>query len=162
MHNMKAILKGLDRLLDWAAILSMGALALLTLFSVTSRFVLKLPISFSEEVGRFLFIWMSYLGAAITMRKNEHIKLDIFHGKLSPKAYARLQAVVLGLTATFSVILAIEGTKLLKTAFMQTAPVSRIPLGVVYLIIPFTAACMALYSVLHAVQGLRAANGGGK
>lgn len=159
---MKVSVKFLDALLEKVAIASFGALVLLTLFSVLSRFLLKLPISFSEEVGRFLFIWMSYLGAAITMRKNEHIKLDLFLGKLSPRAYAILQAVVFTLIAVFCIVLGWEGTSLLQVAFMQTAPVSRIPLGVVYAIIPFSALCMALYSILHAVTGLRETKGGGK
>jgi len=159
---MKALLKVLDKLLDWGAILTMGVLSLLTLFSVLSRFILKMPISFSEEVGRFLFIWMSYFGAAITMRKNEHIKLDLFQGKLSPKAYAVLQTFVFALIATFCVVLSIMGTKQLETAFMQTAPVSRISLGVVYSIIPFSAFCMVIYSVLLAVRGIAQAWGGKK
>jgi TRAP-type C4-dicarboxylate transport system permease small subunit len=157
---MKASLKFIDRLLEIAAIASMGALVVLTLFSVLSRFIFKLPIAFSEEVGRFLFIWTAYLGAAITMRKNEHMKLDLFQGKLSPKAYSILQVIVFGLIAVFCIVLCREGTTLLDTAFKQTAPVSRIPLGVVYFIIPFTALCMVIFSIAHAVAVLKSMKGG--
>ncbi len=152
---MKALKKFYDNFLEITSIISMGTLVILTLTSVLSRNIFALPIPFSEEVGRFLFIWASFLGAAIVMKKNEHMKLDIFQGKLSPKAYSILQSAVFAIVAVFCFVLFAEGTKLLDVAFKQTAPVSRISLGVVYLVIPWSALFMGIYAVTHLVKTLK-------
>ena len=70
-----------DNFLEMTALFAFIGLIFLTLFQVLSRYIFTVPIAFSEEVGRFLFIWISFLGAAIVMKKNAHIRLDLLQGR---------------------------------------------------------------------------------
>jgi TRAP-type C4-dicarboxylate transport system permease small subunit len=156
---MKGIRKIFDRTLEAAAIISFAGLIFMTLFQVLSRYIFSVPIAFSEEVGRFLFIWISFLGAAIVMERNEHIRLDVFAGKISPENYRKIQVLVFCLTGAFSLLLLAKGTEMLDVAFRQTAPVSRLSMGWVYLVIPISAFFMAVYSAVHLFRVIRKLKG---
>jgi len=152
---MKSLFKALDRALEILAMASFAALILMTQFQVLSRYLFTVPIAFSEELGRFLFIWTSFLGAAIVMRKNEHIKLDLFHGRVSDRAYARLQVFVFAAVALFSLAFFYAGVRTLDVAFKQTASVSRLSMGAVYMILPGSAFFMAVYSISYLAKTIK-------
>lgn len=148
--------------MELIAMTAFAGLIFLTLFQVLSRYVFSVPIAFSEEVGRFLFIWISFLGAAIVMKRNEHIRLDLLIGKIPPKAYTIIQVLVFALTAMFSVLIFYNGYTMLDVAFRQIAPVSRLSMGYVYAVIPAAALFMAIFSVIHLVKTLIGLKGKGK
>ncbi|MFA6505804.1 MAG: TRAP transporter small permease [Treponemataceae bacterium] len=159
---MQSIGKAIDKALEILGIVSFAILVLLTLFGVISRYLFPVPIAFGEEVGRFLFIWTSFLGAAIVMKKNEHIRLDIFQGNISERGYKKLQIFVFFVIAVFCVVVFFAGSQALEVAFKQTAPVSRLSMGVVYLILPGSALLMGLYSVTFMVKTILSLKGGSK
>jgi len=136
----------IDRLFKILAIIIFLFVILLTISQVVSRYFLKLPIAFSEEVSRFLFIWISFLGAAMVMKDDEHIRLDIITEKLSPFGQLILKNIIQGMILIFSVVVTGHGIKLLHVAAKQVAPVSRISMGIVYAVIPLSFALMAIYS----------------
>lgn len=149
---MKSLRGALDRALEVIAVAALASLVLLTQFQVLSRYLFSVPIAFSEEVGRFLFIWTSFLGAAIVMRRNEHIRLDLFQGRISERGYRYLQAFVFCVVAVFSLVMCYAGIRTLGVAFKQTASVSRVSMGVVYLILPGSAAFMAVYALTYLAE----------
>ena len=124
---------------------------LLTTIQILSRYVFQFPIAFSDEVSRFLFIWISFLGAAMVMKDNSHIRLDIISEKLSPLGVLILNIFIQSLIFVFSITVTGQGLKLLGIAAKQVAPVSRISMGVVYSVIPFAFFLMAVYSLFHIV-----------
>lgn len=64
----------------------MFALMVLAIFlQIIMRFVFNNSLSWSEELGKFIFVWISWLGISIGQRKNEHIKITMVVDKLSPK-----------------------------------------------------------------------------
>lgn len=147
-----------DNLVEVVAMAMLLLLVFLTLFGVLSRYVLPVPISFTEELGRFLFIWISFLGAAIVMKRDEHIRLDLFQGFVSARALAVVRIFVFTCIAFLSVAMLITAPRLLSVAARQTAAVSRISMGTIYLILPLSAAltlAYALWHLGHTVAGLR-------
>ncbi len=151
--------KILDKALEAVSIASFAGLIFLTLFQVLSRYLFSVPIAFTEELGRFLFIWTSFLGAAIVMKKNEHIKLDLFQGRISDRNYTILQVFVFAAVFAFSLVILVAGAKTLGVAFKQTASVSRVSMGVVYLILPASAFFMAIYSFGYLIKTIASLKG---
>ena len=144
-----------NNFLEIFAVLTFLALILLTFFQVSSRYVFQAPITFSEEMGRFLFIWMSFLGAAIAMKHDKHIRLDVFHGKIRPALRHLFDVSVFLLILCFSVLVCAQGLKLSAATTRQIAPVSRIPMAYMYLIIPISAFFMGCYAARHLILRLR-------
>ena len=149
-----------DTLLERVAMAMFLLLIFVTLFQVLSRYVLPVPISFTEEVGRFLFIWISFLGAAIVMNRDEHIRLDLFHGRVSRRTYDALRIAVYVLIVVFSVGILLTSPDLLKVASRQTAAVSRISMGTVYAVLPLSAFLTMGYALIHLIQTAKGLRGG--
>lgn len=60
----------------------MGLMVLITFLQIIMRFVFNNSLSWSEEFGRLLFVWLTWLGISIGQRKGEHIKIAILSDKL--------------------------------------------------------------------------------
>jgi TRAP-type C4-dicarboxylate transport system permease small subunit len=150
-----------DKLLEWVAMAMFLLLIFATLFQVLSRYIFPVPISFTEEVGRFLFIWVSFLGAAIVMNRDQHIRLDLFQGRVSRRTYDALRIAVYALIVFFSVGVLLTSRDLLAVASRQTAAVSRISMGVVYTVLPLSALLTMGYALIHLIQAAKSLRGGG-
>lgn len=141
--------------LEILAVLAFVVLSFLTFFQVCSRYIFQTPITFSEEIARFLFIWISFLGAAIVMKSDKHIRLDLFHGKICPRLQHLLDISVFLLIFCFSVLVLVQGVKLSFATTRQIAPVSRIPMAYIYLIVPISALFMGFYAMRHIISRLQ-------
>jgi TRAP-type C4-dicarboxylate transport system permease small subunit len=70
-------------------ILQAAAIFVIIIFTVISRYGFNFVLSWSEEVPRYLLIWISFLGAAISVDLKDHIAFDYFHKRL-PGAFRGL------------------------------------------------------------------------
>lgn len=102
----------IDRAED-ICLVSMFALLVFFIFlQIIMRFVFNHSLVWSEELGKFIFVWISWLGISIGERRNEHIKITLVIDKFSPKwqkifeiiAYLILAAILL-VTIYYAVIL---------------------------------------------------------
>lgn len=84
--SMKKFLKILNKTEDVVLVVMFMAMVGSIFFQVIMRFVFNNSSSWSEELGKFLFVWLSWLGISIGHRRKEHIKigilLDKFPGKI--------------------------------------------------------------------------------
>ena len=83
---MKNITRFLDAVLTRALIVLMLLLVGSVLWQVISRYVFASPSSWTEEIARFLLIWISLLGAAYAFRSGMHLALDVLPKKLQGKS----------------------------------------------------------------------------
>ena len=80
---MKKITKLLDVVLKNTLIVLMAGLVFAVSWQVVSRYIFTSPSSWTEEVARFLLIWVGVLGAAYAFRTGVHLGLDVLPKKLS-------------------------------------------------------------------------------
>jgi TRAP-type C4-dicarboxylate transport system permease small subunit len=79
---MNALRHGLDRLLGGAICLLMAGMVLNVLWQVFTRFVLRHPSSFTEELARYMMIWVGLLGSAYASGRKSHLALDLLTSHL--------------------------------------------------------------------------------
>ena len=77
--------KCIDKVLESFLVIIMGGLVLDVLWQVISRYLLKSPSSFTDELARFLLIWVGILGAAYAAGKKMHLAIDIIVNKFNKK-----------------------------------------------------------------------------
>jgi TRAP-type C4-dicarboxylate transport system permease small subunit len=119
-------------------------------WQVVSRYVLSSPSSWTEEVARFLLIWIGMLGAAYAFRTRMHIGLDLLPAKLSGRSARRLQQLSAGIILLFAVTVLIAGggnLVLLTWELRQTSAALGLPIAFVYSVIPLTGVLVVLYSL---------------
>lgn len=75
-------MKVLKNILDWLGISIFLALLCVVVLQIIARSVLTISIPWTEELSRFLFIWLTYIGAAIAARKGSNIVIDMLIQKI--------------------------------------------------------------------------------
>ncbi len=125
--------KLLQKSLEWLLIGIFALMVLLVFGNVVLRYGFNYGIIFSEEVSRFLFVWMVFLGSVLMLHDNGHLgvhtvtKLLPLWGKKACKLVSDL------MTLACCVLMTYGGIKIVKLNMANIAPVSEIPIGVVYI-----------------------------
>lgn len=135
-------------------LLSMG-IALVVFLQVVFRYVLRQPLYWSEELPRYLLIWMSFLAAAVAQKQEAHINITLCLSPLSPRARQLLQLVTNGIILGFLGVLAYSGGLVTRITAQHRSTALQLPMGVVYAALPVGAGLMMLYLILQIVDGLR-------
>lgn len=149
---MLKIKKYVDQFLAIALIIIMTVLVIDVVWQVLARYVVKSPSSFTDELARFLLIWVGLLGSAYAMGKKKHLAIDILPSKLTGKPKKFLNAFISILVISFAIlILVIGGIRLvyITLTLNQISPALGIPLGYVYLVLPFSGILIAFYALLE-------------
>ncbi len=82
----KKALKTLDKVEDSLLVFMFVAMVSIIFFQVIMRYVFNNSLSWSEELGKFLFVWLSWIGISIGHRRREHIKITLLVDRLPPVA----------------------------------------------------------------------------
>ena len=113
-----------------------AAITIVVFMQIIYRYVLLQPISWAEEVARYLFVWISFLGAGIAVKNKSHVGVE-FVIKLFPK---KITKIILTfsflLCAFFSILMAIHGWTLVQRTSAQLSAAMRMPMSIAYLAIP--------------------------
>ncbi len=130
--------------------LIMGLMVINVLWQVFTRFVMSNPSSFTDELARYLMIWVGVLGAAYISGKNMHVAIDVLSNKLTEKKQRNLSLIVHGIVILFSLlVLVIGGFRLvyITAVLNQNSPALHIPLAVVYAVIPISGLLIIYYKI---------------
>lgn len=133
------ILKFLDKYLEEViCVFVLAAMTLVIFLQIVIREIsvfVQLPMAWTEEIGRYLFIYAVYVGAAYATKKLQHQKVDILpilvgdRGKLVFNLISDIGVLV------FALVMAIYGWKVVQNVafvFVQKAPATKINMGIAY------------------------------
>ncbi len=132
-------------------ILLMAIMTLDVLWGVFTRYALGNQASWSEELARFLLIWIGLLGAAYASGQNAHLSIDLISEKLNDKKKHQLQWLIKGLIVFFAFsVLVIGGLRLIYISqkLGQLSPALQIPMWVVYSVIPLSGILIIFYKLV--------------
>ena len=147
---MQRVRNFVDKGLAFTLITIMAALVLDVLWQVFTRFVLNNPSSYTEELARYLMIWVGLLGAGYAAGRKMHLAVDLLPPRLSGTAATRLTVVIHACTLLFALgVLFGGGARLVWTMLYlgQTSAGLQLPLGYVYLVVPISGVLIAFYAV---------------
>ena len=120
------------------------------LWQVFTRYVTSDPSSFTDELARYLMIWIGVLGAAYASGRNLHVAIDILPTKSSLKTQKKLKIIVTILVILFVLFaFVIGGSRLVYISYVlgQQSPALQLPLAVVYVIIPISGLLIMYYKI---------------
>jgi TRAP-type C4-dicarboxylate transport system permease small subunit len=160
-------LKGaVDRALAWACVALMAASVANVTWQVVARFVLGTPSGFTDELARFLLIWLGMLGAAYAVGQRMHLAIDLLPRALDgrPRARAGLGLVLQGCVLFFAVgVMLIGGGNLVRlvTLLEQTSAALGVGLGAVYSVLPVAGLAVAFYAAVEIARHVAVLRGRG-
>ncbi|NIC03835.1 TRAP transporter small permease [Billgrantia bachuensis] len=151
----------LDAVIRPIVFLGMAALIGVITLQIVSR-VFFTAAGWTEEVARFLLIWITFLGATLAFQRGRHIAVT-FAVEALPKRIAQLARIAAVLVALgFLVALIVIGYRYMQVQSFQRSASLRLSMTYVYAVIPISAAIMTWYALVDVieliVEGPRGAN----
>jgi TRAP-type C4-dicarboxylate transport system permease small subunit len=140
----------IDKILENVLAILMAVITLDVLWGVFTRYVLGDQASWSEELARFLLIWIGVLGAAYASGRRMHLAIDLLGPKLEARKQRRLQRFIDLLILLFALsVLVIGGLRLLYITQVlgQLSPSLRVPMAVVYSVLPISGLLIIYYKI---------------
>ena len=132
----------------WALILLLGAMSCIVFANVSLRYLTNYSIPWAEEVARYMMVWMTFIGAGLTLRYGGHVAITNLMETMSPAAQRILRAVIaVSLLAFFAVMIWVGYNYAMRMRF-QLTPATRIPFSYVYAAIPVGFALLAVHLLL--------------
>lgn len=134
------------------------ALVICVTWQVIARYIFSSPSTVTDELARFLFMWVGLLGAAQASALKQHLAIDLMYMKLKGLKRRILCIFIESCVIFFSAVVMIRGGWMLtaKTfASKQITPALQIPMGYIYLVVPVAGALLvffALVSIYHIVH----------
>jgi TRAP-type C4-dicarboxylate transport system permease small subunit len=128
-------------------------LALMTvdvLWGVLTRYALGSQADWTEELARFLLIWIGILGAAYAAGQRLHLAIDLLPPRLSPRGQRRLYAVINLLIIAFALAVMVAGGLRLMYITQRLGQLSaslRIPMYLVYAVLPLSGFLIVYYKI---------------
>ena len=127
----------------------MAAMVLNVCWQVATRFLLRSPSSYTEELARFLLIWVGLLGASYAFGKRMHLAIDLL-ARVRPRWREGLRTLAAATTVAFALgALTVGGLRLvaLTLDLGQTSAALGWSLGYVYLVVPLSGLLITYYVV---------------
>jgi len=147
--------RALENILAHLLVVLMGLMVLNVLWQVFSRYVIGEPSAFTDELARFLMIWLGLLGAAYVSGKNGHVAIDV----LAKRANAKNQKVLKGLVSGFIILFCLAamvtgGGWLVYTTYelKQLSPALGLPLAYVCIVIPLSGLIVVYNKVVDIIM----------
>jgi TRAP-type C4-dicarboxylate transport system permease small subunit len=150
------------RRLDWLEIaigLLLVGLVVVVFAQVALRYLTYQPLAWTEEVARYLFIWLSLLGAAAGGRRGAHFAVDLVARRLAGRPGRGLRAGIRALEAALYGTLTVAGVQITRVAHLQQSASIDVPMSVPYAAIPIAAALLCAASLRQAWAAWRAGPG---
>lgn len=161
-HPLFRVKSAVDLVLGWFLVGLMGLAVVNVLWQVFTRFVVGDPSSFTDELARYLLIWVGLFGAAYASGKRAHLAIDLLRTKLRGRA-VHWHGILIGvIVSTFALaVMVVGGVKLVSLSFLlgQTSAALGVPLGVVYLALPASGALIVFYFALFITERARLLRG---
>jgi TRAP-type transport system small permease protein len=149
----------LHRINQFLGYLEMGALALLTTVmfvvvfgQVIFRYVLNEPSPWTEELARYLFIWIALIGAAYGVKGRSHFGFELIVRKM-PHSLQRFEHLyVHACMGVLVFVLTFYGMRMLRVVSFQMTPALQIPMRYVYLSLPVSGFLMSFHLICNFVR----------
>lgn len=147
---------GVVRLLEFLATSLFALLTLVVLWGVFSRYALGAQGTWTDELARYLLVWVSLIGGALMYREHGHLGVDYFVSKFDPEAQRATAIVVELIVFGFALfVLGYGGWTLMSEAFRagETTTSLGIQVGWLHIATPLSGIFMAAFALEHVVCG---------
>ena len=142
--------KTIDKILANFLVIIMAVMVINVLWQVASRFIIGTPSSFTDELARYLMIWIGILGAAYVSGRNMHVAIDVLPRRFNVPIQQGLILMVRLLFILFCMVaMVIGGSRLVYITYVlgQNSPALQVPLAVVYAVIPISGMLIIYYKM---------------
>ena len=152
---MKIVDKFIDNIIELMMAASSLVLSVVTLFQVVSRFILKNPIAWGQDVVRLSFIYLVFWGGAYCVKEKGHLNIDILLTAVKGKTRYIMEFLINIVLLIFFAFIIYYGFVFTKTGVTQKAPYLDIPMSIYYLSLPTAGILMLYYQIKQIIDQIK-------
>src|SRR5688572_17049956 len=142
---MKRFIDFYHRLLTWLLVATVAILVVPVTLQIVSRFTQIIPhYIWTEELSRFLFIWMIMLGAMVAVRESTHFEVDVWP-TLRPRWNALLKIVSSLFVLAFALVFVWWGIAFVRFGWNQTSELAELPMNFIFVAWPLSGLTWVLF-----------------
>lgn len=144
--DMETAKKFLDKILSTFCVILFGFMTILVVWQVFTRLILNDPSVISEELAKFMFVWVVLFGGAYVFGERGHLAVVFVKEKFHGRIRVGLEIIIELITAFFSIfVLLIGGYLASQIAWNQLSAALQIPVGYMYAAMPISAIFILFY-----------------
>lgn len=136
LKQYSAFLDRVDKVLFVILAILSAAMVAVILYQVVLRYCFSAANVWAEELARFMFVWVTTLGASVAIRRNVHLRVDLVSDMLRPRPRYILQIVLYVMVLLFLIYLCFLGIDLMGRTMVNKSAGLRIPMAYPYSAIP--------------------------
>ena len=115
--------------------------------NVFSRFVLNNSLGWADELSRFIFIWISFLGAVIAYGSDDHVGLNFVIAKIPSAKIQNLINIITDILIMLVLAIITYYGYIVATSATNVSPALYIPMTLVYSVVPFSGLIMMMINL---------------
>ncbi len=131
------------------------SMAILVAVQVFCRYVLNSSLFWSEELARYMLVWLSFLGATVAYYRNLHPGVDALTSRISPEKQHITRLLVHVSSMILALIMIISGSQFAWFVRMQISPALAIPKWIILAVIPVSGAIFFVYALAFFLKPLQ-------
>ncbi|MER2089602.1 MAG: TRAP transporter small permease [Sporosarcina sp.] len=155
------IIRWFDRHIEELLLTILSAVMVAVIFVQVVMRQLNSSLSWSEELARFCFIWLIYIGISYGVKKQRHIKVDVVLAFLNQKGKVILNIISSILFIVFAIFVIMYGFEIANKLldFGQKSPALQIPMGLVYMAAPIGMGLTLIRLIQNLIKLIRVLQG---
>ena len=152
LQRIENISRTIERLLRHLLFFLLLVMVLTVFCNVVARYFFSISLNWADEVSRGAFVWLVFIGIAVTMWPGGHIGLGNVISRLNRHVGYVADLLAKVLILVFSIYLLLGGVKLVCLTMIQMTEYLSIPAGYIYSIVPFGATLMFLIGLRDLIR----------
>ena len=158
---MRRVIAGIHGLLAWLLIATVAILVVPVTLQIVSRYTELIPAYiWTEEMARFLFIWMVMLGAMIGVREATHFDVDVWP-TMGPRGNARVRIVSQLFVLVFALVFVWWGIEFTRFGWDQLSEIAELPMWTIFIAWPVAGVVWVVFLGAHFADNVRVLRSGG-
>ena len=140
---------------ETVVVILMAVMVATLALQVFYRFVVQDPLSWTEELARYAFVWVTFLGAAVAYRHGSHVAIETIVLLLPHRAQVALAWVVDALMVVALAVLLVQGLGIVEATANVRATMLQVPMSWIYASVPVSAVIMLAFQVERTLRRMR-------
>ena len=127
-------------------------MALVVAVQVFCRYILNHSLFWSEELARYLLVWITFLGASVAYYRKSHPGIDILYSRLPDAGRRGLRVAVEIGGILFFLVMVVYGARFAWFVRLQSTPALGLSKGLVYAVVPLSGAILLLHAMAFLIS----------
>ena len=159
LQVLRRVTAAYSRLLSGLLVAAVAILIIPVSLQIFSRYTALIPsYIWTEEMARFLFVWMIMIGAMVGIRESTHFDVDVWP-RLGPRGTALLKIISSVFILGFALVFVWWGWEFTRFAWNRTSELADLPLWLIHMAWPLTGLSWLLFQGEHLIHAVRVLTG---